>query len=587
LVDPCLTKNTEGVQGGLSGNAGGLGFLVRSELLDQGLISCITSVSSSGFYGKESVCFVEIKVGTSTVKWVNAYIRSRGGAEEKCYEWDKVQTVLKIKGNKMIMGDINASIVYSRPTELWRKEGLGFTTAQSNATIKRTAKRLREELAQASITDISARGEHIWVPTRCPVGGPNNKLDVIMVSDALMKTQKARLESIITPTAEPDDDGGDSEPLVISDHKMLIMTMRANCSLTVGAYKEKETYKLQRLLNSHRIQRIFKERMSVQAAKSMDNMDQGESLDSINCMLTQGIKECAVSTVGVKSFRKASSQRIITSKPDVARARRDLADSRREVKSAAEEADQLKKETLRMGKISDEGRREEKARILRQLDEKSVYRQKQANLKSKKLRNQYIKSVRVAKEANHKRDISKVKCMTDAEKSKFLHSRIKRSVVAKTEANSVATYATMTFEGRRAVANTPEQIKTLLNSYTYYVSMNTEDTERTDQVDKLTKKKVASFSKGEVRVDEFDALHKKEVDARVDMIRAEIQEEIKDGGSRTGMNKPFTMKELEAAIKRLKAKLWKACGLDGVHNWMLYFAGKEFHSMLLRLYNRC
>jgi len=388
LVDPCLTKNTEGVQGGLSGNAGGLGFLVRSELLDQGLISCITSVSSSGFYGKESVCFVEIKVGTSTVKWVNAYIRSRGGAEEKCYEWDKVQTVLKIKGNKMIMGDINASIVYSRPTELWRKEGLGFTTAQSNATIKRTAKRLREELAQASITDISARGEHIWVPTRCPVGGPNNKLDVIMVSDALMKTQKARLESIITPTAEPDDDGGDSEPLVISDHKMLIMTMRANCSLTVGAYKEKETYKLQRLLNSHRIQRIFKERMSVQAAKSMDNMDQGESLDSINCMLTQGIKECAVSTVGVKSFRKASSQRIITSKPDVARARRDLADSRREVKSAAEEADQLKKETLRMGKISDEGRREEKARILRQLDEKSVYRQKQVNLKSKKLRNQ-------------------------------------------------------------------------------------------------------------------------------------------------------------------------------------------------------
>jgi hypothetical protein len=53
------------------------------------------------------------------------------------------------------------------------------------------------------------------------------------------------------------------------------------------------------------------------------------------------------------------------------------------------------------------------------------------------------------------------------------------------------------------------------------------------------------------------------------------------------MNKPFTKKELAAAIKRLKAKLWKACGLDGVHNWMLYLAGQDFHDMLLRLYNKC
>ena len=215
-----------------------------------------------------------------------------------------------------------------------------------------------------------------------------------------------------------------------------------------------------------------------------------------------------------------------------------------------------------------------------------MYKRQQAEMLVKKMKNKYIASVRKAKDLGHKRDIQRIKGMTNAEKSKFLHSRIKRSAVAKAEANSVATYATMTFEGRRAVANTPDQITTLLNSYTYYVSMNTEDTEQTGKVDRLTKKGVASFSRGEAKVDEFDNKFKEEVDERVGFIREETARALRAGES-TGMNKPFAKKELQAALKRLKAKLWKSCGLDGIHNWMLYFAGEEFHNMLLTLYNKC
>jgi hypothetical protein len=177
--------------------------------------------------------------------------------------------------------------------------------------------------------------------------------------------------------------------------------------------------------------------------------------------------------------------------------------------------------------------------------------------------------------------------MSDAEKSKFLHSRIQRSTVSKSASNSVATYATMSSEGRRAVANTPNQIEKIMNSYTYYVSMNTEDKEKTEAIDQATKRQSASFTKGDIKTDEFDNSHEFEISKRVKLIRNDLKEEMKDGGSMTGMNRPFTLKELQKAIKRLKAKLWKACGLDGINNWMVYLAGDDFHNMLLKLYNKC
>jgi len=121
LLEPCT-------QGSKGGNSGGLGFLVRTELITQGLFSQITQIKSNGFYGDENIIYIEIKSGTSTIKWINNYIRSKPGAEVNCYERDKLDTMLNIPGHKIIMGDINGSIIYSQPTEIWESKGLGGTS---------------------------------------------------------------------------------------------------------------------------------------------------------------------------------------------------------------------------------------------------------------------------------------------------------------------------------------------------------------------------------------------------------------------------------------------------------------------------
>jgi hypothetical protein len=110
-----LVEPTSCVQGENGGSAGGLGFLVRTELLDQGLFSQITHVKSNGFYGQDNLAYIEVKVGSSTLKWVNVYARPARG---KSYEWDKISSMCSLKGDKIVMGDINASVVYSRPTEI-------------------------------------------------------------------------------------------------------------------------------------------------------------------------------------------------------------------------------------------------------------------------------------------------------------------------------------------------------------------------------------------------------------------------------------------------------------------------------------
>ena len=138
------------------------------------------------------------------------------------------------------MGDINGSVIYSRPTEMWTKEGL------LNHNLKRIGIKLRKDISTAGITDISALGKWTWTPTRCPETGPHNKLDTISVTTSLINQHKAVVTDIFTPVAEP-------ENFAISDHKMLIMTMKANCSLQINLYIEKESYKLSRLINSHRL----------------------------------------------------------------------------------------------------------------------------------------------------------------------------------------------------------------------------------------------------------------------------------------------------------------------------------------------
>ncbi len=141
LVEPC-------VQGDKGGNAGGLGFLVRTELLDQGLFSHINQIKSEGFYGTENLAYLDFKVGTSKVKWVNTYVRSKPGSNTTAYEWKKIKSMCDLQGDKIIMGDINASIIYSRPTELWRAQGLGSENNTVNLNLKKIGSNLKESYLQ-------------------------------------------------------------------------------------------------------------------------------------------------------------------------------------------------------------------------------------------------------------------------------------------------------------------------------------------------------------------------------------------------------------------------------------------------------
>jgi hypothetical protein len=51
--------------------------------------------------------------------------------------------------------------------------------------------RLRKQVAEVGMTDISAIGTFLWTPTRVTTNGPNNKLDTVMVSNKLIKQQQA------------------------------------------------------------------------------------------------------------------------------------------------------------------------------------------------------------------------------------------------------------------------------------------------------------------------------------------------------------------------------------------------------------
>jgi len=546
LVEPCI-------QGDKGGNAGGLAFLIKTELLDQGLFSHIHSIKSTGFYGTETMAYINIKVGTSTVKWVNTYIRSRPGSEVSSYEWSKIETLCNLEGDKLIMGDINGNVIYSRPTELWRKEGLGSESKTMNQNMKRIGIRLRKELSTAGITDISALGKYMWQPTRCPVDGPKNKLDMISVTARLINQQRAQVTDIFTPTVEPDN-------FQISDHQMLTMSMKANCTLQINLYHEKETYKLNRLISSHRMQRLYKQKTDELSKTIIDDVDSIKKLQDISLFIVKQLKDISSETVGMRRVKNKIDYRITADHPDIRASRKALMEAKKI---------QMK-------------------HMIEALGPDSHYKQQQSATHTKNLRNAYFDKIRKEYSSRKLKDKDKLQSMNNTDRSKFLHSRIQGATSEKRGNNVKATYATMSFEGRRAVANEPEQIKLLLNSYTHYVSMDTENATQNAEVDRKTKRGVAKFTKSAPKTDEFDRDFKTKIDERVVHIRKETADKIQmpiDNSDK--LNKLFTMKELTSALRRLKKKLWKACGSDGIHNWMIHFAGVKFHEALLQMYNRC
>ena len=69
-----------GIEGDLKGAAEGTGFLVRTELLEQGLFLDFGSVSIVGFYGPEVISTIKVRTATKYCTWIIMYVRQRGTA---------------------------------------------------------------------------------------------------------------------------------------------------------------------------------------------------------------------------------------------------------------------------------------------------------------------------------------------------------------------------------------------------------------------------------------------------------------------------------------------------------------------------
>jgi len=118
-----------------------------------------------------------------------------------------------------------------------------------------------------------------------------------MVTSGLLNHQRAKLTHILHPKVEP-------EAFLISDHKMLIMSIKANCSIQTNMYIEKDVYKLSRLINSHRVQRTFKESTAELAIQLKHAKSKGANLNTINDILTSGLIHISDTVIKKVSTKK-------------------------------------------------------------------------------------------------------------------------------------------------------------------------------------------------------------------------------------------------------------------------------------------
>ena len=116
LIHPCI-------EGDLNGTAGCTGFLVRIELLEQGLFLDFGPASTIGFYGHEIISTLQIRTATKYCTWMSMYVRQRGMFYGKGYDL-RTYEPLKHTKNKIVMGDLNGSPIYAQPIKTWSKRGL-------------------------------------------------------------------------------------------------------------------------------------------------------------------------------------------------------------------------------------------------------------------------------------------------------------------------------------------------------------------------------------------------------------------------------------------------------------------------------
>ena len=84
----------------------------------------------------------------------------------------------------------------------------------------------------------------------------------------------------------------------------------------------------------------------------------------------------------------------------------------------------------------------------------------------------------------------------------------------------------------------------------------------------------------------FDENARKEVDERCEIIR----EEYARGDTpiiEPQLEVPYTKKEMNRAMRKLKETSWKSVGLDGVRSWMIDKAGDTFLNFVFEFYSKC
>ena len=131
------------IEGELGGPAEGTEFLVRTELLEQELFLDFGSINTVGFYGPEVISTIKIRTAKHYCTWVSMYVRQRGTSFEQGYELRKYEPLKHIK-NKIVMGDLNGSVVYSRPIKTCTTHVLGSNNAAVRSKMHKYGQHLSE-----------------------------------------------------------------------------------------------------------------------------------------------------------------------------------------------------------------------------------------------------------------------------------------------------------------------------------------------------------------------------------------------------------------------------------------------------------
>ena len=162
-----LTPCTKGDKGG---PAGGVAFLVKAELEQAGLVTGHRSITAEGFYGAEEFAAeLTLKHKTCTIKRVSTYVRQRSGAEHDVYEYKKLEKLSTLKGNLLVMGDMNGSIMYTEPRERWSKRGLGSQAKDAevrNSQMEKVGHQINGMWDKMQMSDMSSKGDLTWKYTR-------------------------------------------------------------------------------------------------------------------------------------------------------------------------------------------------------------------------------------------------------------------------------------------------------------------------------------------------------------------------------------------------------------------------------------